>query len=297
MSKFKHRLYNLNIESEIKLPTSLASFDESDVVISFGRVPSKLDNPIAQSNNVVLNAVSVIEEFENVATFYVTSNRIIIQKEKNASDIVINLYLTGVIMGILLLLRSRISLHGSAIRYMNKTILLIGDSGSGKSSLSSGLLSLGGQMISDDVIALSKSENSIVISKGISEQRLSKQIIDSFELHPLIIEKIVIGGFETEKFFVDRSSQMTDDFSTADLIINLNVSKDSLEINELKGTSKLDTLLRNVYCSSYVKPLRKEKVVFENVSIIAQKTRIFNIKRENNKNQVNEMIELLRKCL
>ena len=71
----------------------------------------------------------------------------------------IRLYILGLVWGLLLMQRKIFPLHGSAIAINGKAYAFIGDSGAGKSTLASAFLSKGYQLLSDDVIAVSLSND------------------------------------------------------------------------------------------------------------------------------------------
>ena len=54
--------------------------------------------------------------------------------------------------------------HGSCVDFDGKSILAIGPSGVGKSSLALNLIALGGVLISDDQLVLSNGENCVTVS-------------------------------------------------------------------------------------------------------------------------------------
>lgn len=53
--------------------------------------------------------------------------------------------------------------HGSCVDFEGKAVLVIGPSGSGKSSFALELIALGGVLISDDQVVLSKSKQNITV--------------------------------------------------------------------------------------------------------------------------------------
>ena len=69
----------------------------------------------------------------------------------------VRLYILGTCMGALLLQRKILPLHGSAIAINGKAYAIVGDSGAGKSTLASAFLNKGYQLLSDDVIPVSLS--------------------------------------------------------------------------------------------------------------------------------------------
>lgn len=62
--------------------------------------------------------------------------------------------LTGVVMAVLLALSGRTVLHGAALAVNDRAIVLLGDSGQGKSTLAAALVACGGALLTDDVVRL-----------------------------------------------------------------------------------------------------------------------------------------------
>ena len=60
----------------------------------------------------------------------------------------------GTVAALLLAWRGAIPLHGSAIEFNGRAVLICGASGAGKSTLAAGLIALGGRLISDDLSVL-----------------------------------------------------------------------------------------------------------------------------------------------
>ncbi len=66
--------------------------------------------------------------------------------------------------------------HGSAVACNGKGILILGDSGSGKSSLALQLIAMGAALIADDAVKISNSSRGVILScpqsiKGMIEAR------------------------------------------------------------------------------------------------------------------------------
>ncbi|MDB5705676.1 MAG: HPr kinase [Sphingomonas bacterium] len=74
--------------------------------------------------------------------------------------------LTGVVCGVLLSLEGGAVLHGSAIAHEGAGIVLIGDSGQGKSTLTAALIEQGAQFLTDDIVALGLGPDGYAIAGG-----------------------------------------------------------------------------------------------------------------------------------
>ena len=86
-------------------------------------------------------------------------------------------------MGALLIQRKIVPLHGSAIEIDGKAYAVIGESGAGKSTLASAFLSQGYKLLSDDVIAVTFSQNQTpFVIPAYPQQKLWQTSLDQFEM-------------------------------------------------------------------------------------------------------------------
>ncbi len=65
--------------------------------------------------------------------------------------------LLGAILGCLLRLQNRIVLHGSAVAFDDKVLVLMGNKGSGKTTTALALVRQGGALVTDDLVVLNQS--------------------------------------------------------------------------------------------------------------------------------------------
>ena len=93
----------------------------------------------------------------------------------------IRLYVLGTCMGAILMQRKTLPLHGSVIAIDGKAYAIVGDSGAGKSTLASAFLKRGFQLLTDDVIAVSFSEEGIpFVTPSYPQQKLWSESLDHF---------------------------------------------------------------------------------------------------------------------
>ena len=78
----------------------------------------------------------------------------------------LELYLTGSILSLLLYQRGLLVLHGSVVRIGNKTVAFLGHSGAGKSSAAAACCRQGHALLSDDIVALSLSDREVFVQAG-----------------------------------------------------------------------------------------------------------------------------------
>ncbi len=89
-------------------------------------------------------------------------------------------------------------MHGSCVEYGGQSVLIIGDSGSGKSSVSLALIALGATLVSDDAVDLTRKDDKILTSPPDS-------ILGQIEARSFGILEMPYSNSATLKFVVDMN--------------------------------------------------------------------------------------------
>lgn len=199
------------------------------------------DRKVAVRNN------EVFIHIPGVAIYCVKRGREIVVSPVGQADFdKIRLYILGTCIGILLMQRKVLPLHGSAVEMHGKAYAIVGDSGAGKSTLATTLLSRGFRLISDDVIAVRHEEGSLPFAapaypqQKLWEESLVRLDMDVKEKRPL---------FEREKkFAVPVASNFCPESLPLSGIFELCKSENNeVEIQKLQGAARLPVLYRHTY--------------------------------------------------
>ena len=185
VNKVMYTLFGLKVQSEILLPEATQQLDQlnlMDVEIVIEDVPviddewTKINHYFAMKENEVLFQVP------DVATFFMQDGKkIIVSPVSNANEDQLRLYLLGTCMGVILLQRKTLPLHGSVIAIDGKAYAIVGDSGAGKSTLASVFLNEGYQLLTDDVIAVQFDKNNKpMVIPSYPQQKLWQESLDHF---------------------------------------------------------------------------------------------------------------------
>ncbi|MFA9558207.1 aldolase [Evansella sp. AB-rgal1] len=122
-------------------------------------------------------------QIPNIAAFLVENGTSITVSPmvENKED-VIRLYLLGTCMGILLIQRGILPLHGSAVVLDGKAYAIVGDSGAGKSTLASSFIEKGYTLMTDDIIpVVFNEENEPIVIPTYPHQKLWLQTLEQYE--------------------------------------------------------------------------------------------------------------------
>jgi energy-coupling factor transporter ATP-binding protein EcfA2 len=290
MSKYK--VYGLNVYSEIDLDYQIGDFETADVRVMLGKVPSKLENTLEETKRYIHNGEQLIYKVKKIGRFLIENgNRITIEPINRCPHRTIKLYLDGIAFSCLLAQRGVPVYHGSAVVKDGKCLLIMGSSGSGKSSLTSGLLDYGYEFITDDIIVFNHDGNDIVVNPGFPEQKLSKALINTYNLE--VDDRVYYPGVIKDKFFVDRKEVFYNKPCKVHGIVYIRVSEDALSFRQVLGIEKLDVVLKNTFRSSFIKIFNKQKEQFKMSTSLAKGVSVYIIKRPYNKNTVSKQVKLL----
>ena len=131
-------------------------------------------------------------DVEDVGFFWISSgNRIAWSRwSADVSDQTIRAYLLGSALGALLIQRSVLVLHGNALTKDGQAIICVGDSGAGKSTLAYTLMTLGWELLADDLVAITPEG---VVLPGVQRIKLWGDAVEAFGLDPTQLTPIQPG--------------------------------------------------------------------------------------------------------
>ncbi|WP_410513569.1 aldolase [Paenibacillus sp. BR2-3] len=244
-----YKAFGLQIDSEFPLPElpytdrpgilGAIRVTKEDLSVRWQDIP-KLSSDLGVSDNEVMFQVS------DVAIFCIRDGSSIIVSPFAATDEdCIRLYILGSCMGILLMQRNIIPLHGSAIMLHDKAYALLGQSGAGKSTLASYLMDQGYRLISDDVIPIKLTDGGPLAIPGYPQQKLWEHSLQQLGLQSSNYRPLIRR--ET-KFAVPVHNQFhTEPLPLAGVFELAVKSEGSVTIAPIQGMERFHTLFHHTY--------------------------------------------------
>jgi len=292
--KYKYFMHGLKIESEIRLYGKLSEFDIPDVEILIGKVPKEIEGAIINRRYTTASNTECIEYAKNVASFYAKlGKQIIVEPVSDVEDSVISIFIEGRAITAILNQRNVLTLHGSGVVKNKKGILIVGHSGAGKTSLTTGLLNSGFMLLTDDIIALDVKEQRLFIYPGMPVQKISKKLISKYEMEDFIIDKVDYPGVRHDKYHVNRMPLYKSEITEIDTIIYVTPHDGEIDLIQIKGMEKIEMLIRNIYRKDFANLFIGHSEQFRRLNNLASNCSVYLLKRQVGIDTIEEQIELL----
>ncbi|PEW86998.1 aldolase [Bacillus cereus] len=245
-----YKAFGLMILSEIslpELPQINKTIENIDVVIEIDGLTEVWNKHNQDKKHLIATDDGVLMKIPNAAVFYIQAGkRIIVSPLKDYDEDAIRLYLLGSCMGIILMQRKILPLHGSAVAIDGKAYAFIGESGAGKSTLAAAFMNKGYELLTDDIVAISFKHNQIpIVTPAYPHQKLWKQSLQAFGMESNQYRPI----FQREtKYSVPVSSQFHgNELPLGGIFELVKGNCGQIAIQPIKKLKRLQTLFLHTY--------------------------------------------------
>lgn len=291
MSKFYYKLYGLNIESEVECKELIKSEKtDDDIKIYFGKAPEDVYDLIKQGYIVHSTEKIMWLYVEDVAIYYVFDgeNIVIDKQQDNVDEYDLKAYLLGTALGMILIQRNLIAIHGGTILVDNKAITIVGDSGAGKSTLTSALRLKGYPFMADDVSVLSGNK----VNFSYPQQKLCKDTVEKLGYNTDDYNMI---DDDREKYAIPVRDNFIMDSNKLNAIFEITITDadEDVSCEEIKGTEKFNIFMKNIYRIEIAKTAGINPVYFKKCLDVVSNIHVYRIKRPNGKFSVSNQIEII----
>lgn len=294
---FKYQVFGLNVVSEIDLPElTLSDFSKADLHIRKGKVPPLMKDYVDRGTFYYAAPGRFLFSMDSVAKYMVKQGEeIIIEREKDALDSEVKLFLTGSVFGAMLLQRGYTPLHGCAISKDDQALIICGKSGAGKSSLAAEFIQQGYYLLADDISVIDIQDKLPIVRKGIQLLKLWEDTVKTLHIDTGPGDKLRPSLNKYRKSYEDKATPACTILGAIVLLDTKNSPGFSVE--ELFGVDKFNCLRSNIYRGIYIEPLDASENIFVTLSRLLEKVRVFRVVRPITPLKIKELAKFVKSTI
>ena len=293
MSDAHYTAYGLNISSCIPCPELSPGLGAPDVTISYGALPDSLDTTRDKGPAYEANPDQLLFSIDGVAKYMVSQGReILIERAATAEDSEVRLFLLGSAFGALLFQRGLLPLHGSAIEVHGSSVVILADSGLGKSTLAGVFRNRGYRILADDVCVVSLTEDGLpMILPGYPQLKLGMDAARKLGKDPESLPRI---HPRVEKISLLLQEEFCrEPMSLRHLYVLETSAHGEFNLEPLKGGEKLTAIINNTYRLGFIEGLGVKVSHFKQCVAVARHTPLTRVTRPAEAFLLDELAQLL----
>lgn len=207
----------------------------------------------------------------------------------------LRLYLLGSCMGVMLLYRNLLPLHGSAVVIGEQAYAIVGQSGAGKSTLAAALLRQGYKLLTDDVIAISmdSSTGKPMVIPSYPQQKLWEESVAGLQMTSSGLETLYQNDNRPKYAIPVRDQFASECMPLAGVIELVKTSSAYPSCQPLRGLERLPLLFQHTYRNSHIPLLGMMEWHFQFTARISETVELFRLERPTSGFQVDELVSIL----
>ncbi|MBW7476737.1 aldolase [Paenibacillus oenotherae] len=277
-----YEAFGMRIASQLALPELQRVYIDdayADIEIQYGDLTRVWAEAAIARNSYNLIDGGIIFTIPDTAIFSVEEGkRITVSPMENGDSSRIRLFLLGTCMGILLMQRGVLPLHGSAVIIEGKAYAFVGDSGAGKSTLASAFLGKGYPLVSDDVIAVSLDPDGIpIVTPSYPQQKLWQESIDQLGLAANQYQPLY---GRVNKYAIPVASAFhTQPVPLGGVFELCKVEGEETKLCEIERLGRFPLLVRHTYRNALISLLQLEQWHFATSAAVISKIGVYQLQR------------------
>lgn len=281
---YYYKIYGLILESEIEFPEAYEVAEQkADVVVRIGTMPQFIKEKYVEDyNSSIYKRLYKWFYFQNEGNFLIEKgNTVTVEPDATADIKHIRALVLGPCLGTILYQREIISIHGSAVVWKDRVIIVCGSSGAGKSTVSSELRRKGCLFMADDTIALTEENGVILANPSYPQQKLCPEVAVRLGYN---LEDLILLDEDCIKYAIRMRDNFCSEKKEVAAIVCLSKhEEDDLQIREVSGNAKLEYITSNLYYYKDCKVAGMNINIFKKCLEIARKVPVIKVERPSDK--------------
>lgn len=260
-------------------PVLTPVFPLSDVDVRQVKDVRMVTNPTVDQDWISLNEDEFWMQVANVGEFYARDGCVIeFAPAPGTRTEAVELFLNGSVYGAILHQRGILPIHGSCFVYRKKGVMLCGDSGAGKSSLTASMcLSGKAEFLTDDVTPIVGKEDNLVVLAKSGRMKLWEDSLSQLSQTKANLKRI---RPEDNKFYVNIDSSKHLSFPLHEILILSKSECKEPDVEIMSGTEAFSVLWNEIYRLYYLKGMpSKQAGYFQQLSDICNRCLVRKVHR------------------
>ena len=248
---YRYFIYGLHVESEIEIDEAMMDNQDqvTDVMVKLGGMPNEVREKLGEQKSSMVALIhkrdGLCFRVPEVGDYMVEEGCITISPFIDATSQPIKTFLLGSAFGFCMVLRKKVVMHGGAVEHNGKGIIVTGESGAGKSTVTNALRERGYLFIADDVCALEEDGEKMHISMAYPQQKLCR---DAALKMGYDLSELIYINEHRDKFAVRLKDGILPEGADFSFLFELRLAEDGkLSYQKVEGHEKLFTIIRNIY--------------------------------------------------
>lgn len=197
----------------------------------------------------------------------------------------------GTCFGDIMYQRDLLNIHGSAVETNNKAIVISGQSGSGKSTISHELKKLGCRVLADDTVVVNLDDSTPKAVPGYPQQKLCKDMALKLGYN---LKELIKLEEEKEKYgLLLKKEYCNNPMPISILVILEKEISDFVSYQFIESGDKIEYLLNSLYINMLYKKYGMEPSVFNKCIEFVKKVKILRIRRPLDKDTSEEIAKYI----
>ncbi len=270
-------------------------FPLKDVTVKKVAEPRAVVSPDYADDFWQMNQREFAMQVEGVGRYYACDGREVeYAPELGVTRETLELYLNGSVYGAILHQRKILPLHGSSFVLDGKGILVCGEAGAGKSSVTASFVFNGAGFLTDDVTPMVIREGVPMIMALSDRIKLWDDTLKPLGLKNKGLKKIAP---DNEKYYYPVSKVGSEYFPLNMVFIISAGHEAGVLMREVTGADKFVALRNEIYRWEYLEGMKEnEEVYFRTLSGIASTVKVFAVRRSD-ATGITELRETLEKII
>lgn len=277
-------LYGYKIKSDLELPYIPDYRNEKFrgiIEVFSGSVPEELPGENRVRKNISRLSGGFKMHIPGVANFLAEKHddniSVIYEQAEGSSEKSVSAFFLGTIMGGIMHLQNELCLHAGSLNWGNNTILIAGDSGSGKSSLLAEMLKNGARFVTDDVSVITKETEPFAIAAGHPNIRLWA---DAAQKANIAYDENHRIQNDFDKYWIPTPNRFEKHSKNiVSLFILKNKRTDKVEFEQVIGFDKVKELRRNSFRKIFINIFDGQAEFFRQAAAFANSIEVYRVFR------------------